>query len=107
MRPRQSMGGGIGLLLLVMVLFMMFSVHTQRLQQDTTVNFPQFEKMLSDGQISSVVIRPNREIPTGEIEIVTKTGERRTFSALDTGEVEQMLRDSGTEYRTAALRQEN
>ncbi|MCR5369707.1 MAG: ATP-dependent zinc metalloprotease FtsH [Clostridium sp.] len=101
------MGGGIGLLLLVMVLFMMFSVHTQRLQQDTTVNFPQFEKMLSDGQISSVVIRPNREIPTGEIEIVTKTGERRTFSALDTGEVEQMLRDSGTEYRTAALRQEN
>jgi cell division protease FtsH len=63
--------------------------------------------MLSDGQISSVVIRPNREIPTGEIEIVTKTGERRTFSALDTGEVEQMLRDSGTEYRTAALRQEN
>ncbi len=107
MRPRQSMGGGIGLLLLVMVLFMMFSVRTQRLQQDTTVNFPQFEKMLSDGQISSVVIRPNREIPTGEIEIVTKTGERRTFSALDTGEVEQMLRDSGTEYRTAALRQEN
>ncbi|MBO6270983.1 MAG: ATP-dependent zinc metalloprotease FtsH [Clostridium sp.] len=101
------MGGGVGLLILVMVLFMMFSVRTQRMQQDTTVNFPQFEKMLSEGEISSVVIRPNREIPTGEIDIVTKNGERRTLSALDTGEVEQMLRDSGTEYRTSAIRQEN
>ena len=107
MKPRQSMGGGVGLLILVMVLFMMFSVRTQRMQQDTTVNFPQFEKMLSEGEISSVVIRPNREIPTGEIDIVTKNGERRTLSALDTGEVEQMLRDSGTEYRTSAIRQEN
>ena len=107
MKPRQSMGGGGGLLILVMVLFMMFSVRTQRMQQDTTVNFPQFEKMLSEGEISSVVIRPNREIPTGEIDIVTKNGERRTLSALDTGEVEQMLRDSGTEYRTSAIRQEN
>ena len=107
MKPRQSMGGGVGLLILVMVLFMMFSVRTQRTQQDTTVNFPQFEKMLSEGEISSVVIRPNREIPTGEIDIVTKNGERRTLSALDTGEVEQMLRDSGTEYRTSAIRQEN
>ena len=107
MKPRQSMGGGVGLLILVMVLFMMFSVRTQRMQQDTTVNFPQFEKMLSEGDISSVVIRPNREIPTGEIDIVTKNGERRTLSALDTGEVEQMLRDSGTEYRTSAIRQEN
>ena len=44
MKPRQSMGGGVGLLILVMVLFMMFSVRTQRMQQDTTVNFPQFEK---------------------------------------------------------------
>ena len=60
MKPRQSMGGGVGLLILVMVLFMMFSVRTQRMQQDTTVNFPQFEKMLSEGEISSVVIRPNR-----------------------------------------------
>ena len=107
MKPRQSMGGGVGPLILVMVLFMMFSVRTQRMQQDTTVNFPQFEKMLSEGEISSVVIRPNREIPTGEIDIVTKNGERRTLSALDTGEVEQMLRDSGTEYRTSAIRQEN
>ena len=107
MKPRQSMGGGVGLLILVMVLFMMFSVRTQKMQQDTTVNFPQFEKMLSEGEISSVVIRPNREIPTGEIDIVTKNGERRTLSALDTGEVEQMLRDSGTEYRTSAIRQEN
>jgi len=107
LKPRQSMGGGVGLLILVMVLFMMFSVRTQRMQQDTTVNFPQFEKMLSEGEISSVVIRPNREIPTGEIDIVTKNGERRTLSALDTGEVEQMLRDSGTEYRTSAIRQEN
>ena len=107
MKPRQSMGGGVGLLILVMVLFMMFSVRTQRMQQDTTVNFPQFEKMLSEGEISSVVIRPNREIPTGEIDIVTKNGERRTLSVLDTGEVEQMLRDSGTEYRTSAIRQEN
>ena len=107
MKPRQSMGGGVSLLILVMVLFMMFSVRTQRMQQDTTVNFPQFEKMLSEGEISSVVIRPNREIPTGEIDIVTKNGERRTLSALDTGEVEQMLRDSGTEYRTSAIRQEN
>ena len=107
MKPRQSMGGGVGLLILVMVLFMMFSVRTQRMQQDTTVNFPQFEKMLSEGEISSVVIRPNWEIPTGEIDIVTKNGERRTLSALDTGEVEQMLRDSGTEYRTSAIRQEN
>lgn len=107
MRPRQSMGGGIGLLLLIGILFMMFSVRTQNMQQDTTVNFQQFEKMIAEGEVSSVVIRPNRETPTGEIDIVTADGKRRSMSTLDTREVEQILRDSGTEYRTAALRQEN
>ena len=107
MRPRQSMGGGIGLLLLIGILFMMFSVRTQNMQQDTTVNFQQFEKMIAEGEVSSVVIRPNRETPTGEIDIVTVDGKRRSMSTLDTREVEQILRDSGTEYRTAALRQEN
>ncbi|MBO5574093.1 MAG: ATP-dependent zinc metalloprotease FtsH [Clostridium sp.] len=101
------MGGGIGLLLLIGILFMMFSVRTQNMQQDTTVNFQQFEKMIAEGEVSSVVIRPNRETPTGEIDIVTVDGKRRSMSTLDTREVEQILRDSGTEYRTAALRQEN
>ncbi|MBO6150799.1 MAG: ATP-dependent zinc metalloprotease FtsH [Clostridium sp.] len=101
------MGGGIGLLLLIGILFMMFSVRTQNMQQDTTVNFQQFEKMIAEGDVSSVVIRPNRETPTGEIDIVTADGKRRSMSTLDTREVEQILRDSGTEYRTAALRQEN
>ena len=73
MRQRQSVGG-LGLLVLILLLFMLFSLRGQGVAESNTINFPEFERYLENDNISSAVIRPNRETPTGEVEFVTKSG---------------------------------
>ncbi len=106
MRQRQSMGG-LGLLVLILLLFMLFSTRGQGNAESNTVNFPEFMTYLEDDNISSAVIRPNRETPTGEVEFITKSGERQEFNVLNVNEVEMALREAEVPYTTAAIRQDS
>ncbi len=106
MRQRQSMGG-LGLLVLILLLFMLFSTRGQGNAESNTVNFPEFMTYLEHDNISSAVIRPNRETPTGEVEFITKSGERQEFNVLNVNEVEMALREAEVPYTTAAIRQDS
>ena len=106
-RQRQTLGGSVGLLILVMMLFMLFSMRMQKNSQVAEINYPQFEQYVDDGKVNSAVIRPNRETPTGDVEFEMNDGSRGSFSTLDVTETEKLLREKKISYYTASIRQDN
>ena len=66
MKQRQSFGGGMGLLILVMLLIMLFSTRNQSMFMPGKISYPEFMMNVENGSISSAVIKPNRETPTGK-----------------------------------------
>ena len=107
MKQRQSIGGGMGLLVLVLLLVMLFTTRSQSMYSNNKINFPEFMVYLENKSVSSAVIKPNHEIPTGEVEFLTTSGEKQSFNVLDIHEVEMALRDAGVEYTTETIPQDN
>ena len=107
MKQRQSFGGGMGLLILVMLLIMLFSTRNQSIFTPGKISYTDFMVNLENGSISSAVIKPNRETPTGEIELYMSSGEKQDFYVLDTKEIEMALRDAGITYKVGEVQQDN
>ena len=105
MKQKQPLGGGLGLILLVLLLVILFFTGTQNLSNKPT--YQQFMVELENGNIDSAVIKPSTATPTGEISILLKTGEKKEFDVLDTGEVEQLLRENNITYRTTGTPEDN
>ena len=107
MKQRQSFGGGMGLLILVMLLIMLFSTRNQSMFMPGKISYPEFMMNVENVSISSAVIKPNRETPTGEVELYMTSGDKQDFYVLDTKEIETALRDAGIAYKVAEVQQDN
>ena len=107
MKQRQSFGGGMGLLILVMLLIMLFSTRNQNMFMPGKISYPEFMMNVENGSISSAVIKQNRETPTGEVELYMTSGDKQDFYVLDTKEIETALRDAGIAYKVAEVQQDN
>ncbi|MCM1425383.1 MAG: ATP-dependent zinc metalloprotease FtsH [Eubacterium sp.] len=55
----------------------------------------EFEAQLKNGNVALVNICPNKETPTGSVEITLKSGEERILYATDVTEIEQLVRQYG------------
>ena len=62
---------------------------------------------LENKTVESAQIRPNREVPTGEVVFETTSGDREEFNVLDVKEVEMALRKAGVPYTTTSVRQDS
>ena len=71
------------------------------------ISYPEFMMNVDNGSISSAVIKPNRETPTGEVELYMTSGDKQDFYVLDTKEIETALRDAGIAYKVAEVQQDN
>ena len=93
---KQRRGMGIYLFLVLLVVFMWYMT-TGSSKSNYTME--QFNKALDSGDIESVEIEQNSEIPTGTVHI--KLGEGKsdyTMYVSDVNEVQEKLLDSGVEY---------
>jgi len=97
----------MGLLILVMLLIMLFSTRNQSMFMPGKISYPEFMMNVENGSISSAVIKPNRETPTGEVELYMTSGDKQDFYVLDTKEIETALRDAGIAYKVAEVQQDN
>ena len=52
MKQRQSFGGGMGLLILVMLLIMLFSTRNQSMFMPGKISYPEFMMNVENGSIS-------------------------------------------------------
>ena len=102
MKQRQSMGG-VGLLLVIMF----FSLKVPGMATERELSYPEFMVYLENKTVESAQIRPNREVPTGEVVFETTSGDREEFNVLDVKEVEMALRKAGVPYTTTSVRQDS
>ena len=106
MKQRQSMGG-VGLLILMLLVIMFFSLKVPGMATERELSYPEFMVYLENKTVESVQIRPNREVPTGEVVFETTSGDREEFNVLDVKEVEMALRKAGVPYTTTSVRQDS
>ena len=106
MKQRQSMGG-VGLLILMLLVIMFFSLKVPGMATERELSYPEFMVYLENKTVESAQIRPNREVPTGEVVFETPSGDREEFNVLDVKEVEMALRKAGVPYTTTSVRQDS
>ena len=106
MKQRQSMGG-VGLLILMLLVIMFFSLKVPGMAMERELSYPEFMVYLENKTVESAQIRPNREVPTGEVVFETTSGDREEFNVLDVKEVEMALRKAGVPYTTTSVRQDS
>ena len=106
MKQRQSMGG-VGLLILMLLVIMIFSLKVPGMATERELSYPEFMVYLENKTVESAQIRPNREVPTGEVVFETTSGDREEFNVLDVKEVEMALRKAGVPYTTTSVRQDS
>ncbi len=66
-------------------------------RRNTEYSQAQLIKDITDDKVKDVFIKPNRETPTGSLEVVLKTGEEKTLYATDVTELEKLVREHGIE----------
>ena len=106
MKQRQSVGG-VGLLILMLLVIMFFSLKVPGMATERELSYPEFMVYLENKTVESAQIRPNREVPTGEVVFETTSGDREEFNVLDVKEVEMALRKAGVPYTTTSVRQDS
>jgi cell division protease FtsH len=106
LKQRQSMGG-VGLLILMLLVIMFFSLKVPGMATERELSYPEFMVYLENKTVESAQIRPNREVPTGEVVFETTSGDREEFNVLDVKEVEMALRKAGVLYTTTSVRQDS
>ena len=62
---------------------------------------------LEADEVVTATIRPNRETPTGEVEVVLSDGQRRTLYVTDVTEIEQLLSSYGLDPQVEKVKEEN
>ena len=67
----------------------------------------ELENDLKNGNVAIATICPNRETPTGSIEITLKSGEKRTLYVTDVSEAEQIIRKYGMDPVVENVPEEN
>lgn len=62
---------------------------------------------LEEDGVSAASIRPNRETPTGEVEVVLSDGQHKTLYVTDVTEIEELLTSYGLDPQVEKVKEEN
>ncbi|WP_353797537.1 ATP-dependent zinc metalloprotease FtsH [Clostridium sp.] len=91
----------------MLLVIMFFSLKVPGMAMERELSYPEFMVYLENKTVESAQIRPNREVPTGEVVFETTSGDREEFNVLDVKEVEMALRKAGVPYTTTSVRQDS
>ena len=67
----------------------------------------QLESQLENNEVAMVTINPNKDTPTGSLEVTLKSGEERTLYATDVTEMEDLVRSYGLDPRVESVPEES
>ncbi|MEE8841232.1 MAG: ATP-dependent zinc metalloprotease FtsH [Eubacteriales bacterium] len=78
-------------LVLILIFLAGFFYLSGRTRSTSDYTYAQFKKALAAGDVDSVTIRPNSEVPTGQVTAVLSDGRSRSFYDTDVNAVKDML----------------
>ena len=90
-QPGQGRSVAAPLIFLLFV-FIMYYLIAGQIKDVADYTYATFETDLTGDKVESVTLHPNSSYPTGEVEVLRKSGETGRFNALDIHAVEEMIR---------------
>ena len=91
---KQSRGLIVYLLAMCVIFFVMYSIFSST-SEVSDYSYETFLSDLAEGQVESVEVKQNKEIPTGKITITLKSGDTETLYVPDVNEVVTDTREAG------------
>ncbi|MEG1846889.1 MAG: ATP-dependent zinc metalloprotease FtsH [Lachnospiraceae bacterium] len=86
-------GKGLNMYFIVILGLLLLTMWISSLKgKDNTYTYTEFKQELDAGEITSAVIQPNKETPTGGVYLTLKTGEKKVLYVADVKMAEQLLR---------------
>ena len=82
---------GINLLVCVAFMVIMYWFLTQGVGPDQSYSYYDFQKALQNKTVKSVIIEPDKTVPTGTIQIQLKDDTKEELNVSDVTEVEELL----------------
>ena len=105
MKQRQPLSG-FGFIVLAIMIVMLATTFSRQ-NYTTRITTQEFLTELEAGNVTSAVIKPNKEIPTGELILLMKDGEGRQLYRSDVAATEELLQEHGIPYDLENVPQEN
>ena len=105
MRQQQSFRGFIFILLMLILLALAMKLPYAR--EADKITSQEFVRILDEGQIEEVTIRPNAQTPTGSVSLILKNGDLIRQNVSDVKEAEKLLQDRNIDYLMEEVPQEN
>ena len=95
---------GITLLIFILFVFGVLWFTNQFDQREREITWEDFTKLTQEGKVESYLIRQNKNVPTGRVEIQLEgqngeTGEIKYLYVSDVNELQDYLRDKNIEYQ--------
>ena len=87
---RNGRGLGVYILIFIVIMLVMYSFDARGLSIDNCT-YTEFEQSLEDGKVKEIVIKQNREVPTGVVNIALNDGGKKQLNVSDVKDVEQTL----------------
>ena len=75
--------------------------------QDTGYTRGEFVRQMENNEVAIVNICPNKDTPTGSLEVTLKSGEERTLYVTDVTEMEALVRSYGLDPRVESVPEES
>ena len=111
MNDKRNRGlSGITLLIFVIILFAALWFTNQIDQKDKELTYKEFNSLVDDGKVDSVLITQNKNVPTGRVDVEVKGKEGtevKTLYVSDVNEVQDYLKEKNVEYQMPDVPQDN
>lgn len=98
---------GINLLVCVAFMVVMYWFLTQGVKPDQSYSYYDFQKALQNKTVESVIIEPDKTVPTGTIQIQLKDDTKEELNVSDVKEVEELLQSYDVDYKLRSVPQDN
>jgi len=90
---RNFRGFGIYIVLIILIFMMWRAINTSSLSYSGTYTYAQFTEAVEDGDVDSIVIEQNEEVPTGVLTVTLNDGSRIQVNVSDVSTVESYLQE--------------
>lgn len=98
---------GINLLVCVAFMVIMYWFLTQGAKPDQSYSYYDFQKALQNKTVESVIIEPDKTVPTGTLQIQLKGDTKEELNVSDVTGVEELLQSYDVDYKLRSVPQDN
>ena len=101
-------GKSIYLYFVVIICLLLFTVWVGTLRvPNNGYTRGEFERQMENGEVAVVTICPNKDTPTGSLEVILKNGEERVLYVTDVTQMESIVREHGIDCSVESVPEES